>query len=424
MTYVVSRDGRNLGTYSEEGLARQLTIGTVLPTDLVFLEAEQRWVPVAEMPKGEADQVTEFKEKLETATPVAFVTPTLIGINVAVFLVMAFAGVSIENPRPDALIRWGADFGPLVARGEWWRLLTAAFVHIGLLHVALNMWALLNGGMFTERLFGNVGFLALYLLSAVGGSVASVAWHPFVVGAGASGAIFGVYGGLIGLLLVQHKSIPSAAASSLGKSAVAFVGYNILFGAAASAHIDQAAHLGGLATGLIAGCGLAYRADPAEGGAGLKRCVAVALAGLALFVPISSRLRGGDANRAEAYAAEINGKSLTIGKNDRIVYAGQATEADAKRLAETLTRLNFMSDRGALVLYTKDRAGSVVSVIVKEEAWKNERLASGFHIIGMLISGTTGTPLKLRLLSKERDLKKEFVYDPNSPGSLRPEAHQ
>jgi membrane associated rhomboid family serine protease len=423
MTYAVSRDGRNLGRYSEEGLAQQLNNGTVLPTDLVFLEEEQRWVPIAELPKGEAEEVAEFTQKLETATPRVFVTPALIAINVAVFFAMAIGGVSVVDPRTTDLIRWGADFGPLVTHGEWWRLVTAAFVHVGILHIALNMWALLNGGIFTERLFGNGGFLALYLLSAIGGNLTSVAGHPFTVAAGASGAIFGVYGGLIGLLAVQHKAIPPSAAASLGGNALAFVGYNIIYGAIGNSNIDVAAHLGGLAIGLIAGCALAYRVDPREGGTGLHRILAVTAIGLALFVLIGLRLRGGDAKQAEAFAVEINGKSLTIGKHDRIVYSGKATDADAKRLGQTLTIIGFMKDRGVLVLYTKDQVGSVVSLIVKNEAWQNPKLASSFHFMGMLVSGATGTPLKLRLLSNERELKKEFVYDQKSTGFLGQEAH-
>jgi membrane associated rhomboid family serine protease len=428
MVYEVSRNGRNLGTYTEEGLARLLNSGEVLPTDLVFLEKEKRWVPIAELPRRAPDEVAEFTQKLRAARPRALVTPALVAINVAVFVVMAVAGVSIMNPTPQALLRWGADFGPLVAHGEWWRLLTAAFVHVGILHIALNMWVLFSGGIFTERLFGSRAFLTLYLLSAVGGSLASAAWQPFMVSAGASGAIFGVYGGLVGLLLVQHKSIPKAAVASVGTSAIAFVGYNFLYGIVANSHIlsgvsgisniDLAAHLGGLITGLIAGCALAFRVDPAAGGARFLRCVAVTVVGLALFVPIGLKLRNQDPKQAEAVAMEINGKSLTIGMNDRIVYSGNATEADAIRLGQALKTIGFMKDRGTLVLYTKDQTGSVVSFIVKDEAWQNPRLVSSFNLLGNLIASATGTPLKLRLLNKERVLEKEFVYGQKNTGLM------
>jgi membrane associated rhomboid family serine protease len=313
------------------------------------------------------------------------------------------------QPTNAALIRWGADFGPLTTHGQWWRLLTAAFVHVGLMHIALNMWALLSGGIFTERLFGNLGFLTLYLLSAIGGNLASVAWQPFTVAAGASGAIFGIYGALIGLLLVQRKSIPSAAAVSLGKNAMLFVGYNIIYGLKGGSNIDMAAHLGGLLTGLVAGCALAYGVDPGAGRERLRRSMVVALLGLVVFFPIARKLNAGDPKQAEAYSTEINGKSLTIGKNDIIVYSGTATDKDAMKLGQTLTTIGFLRDRGALVLYSRGQGGSVVSLIVKEGAWEDPKLAVQFSFLGRLISRTTSPPLKLRLLNKRRELRKEFV---------------
>jgi rhomboid protease GluP len=171
---------------------RRLDHGDLLPADLVFLEKQNRWAPLSELPKGEVEQVAEFTRKIAPATPLAFVTPALLAINVAVFLAMVVAGVPILHPAAADLIRWGADFGPFVIGGQWWRLQTAAFVHVGPLHLAFNMWALLTGGVFVERLFGAARFFTLYLLSAVGGNLAGIAWQPHTAAAGASGAIFGV----------------------------------------------------------------------------------------------------------------------------------------------------------------------------------------------------------------------------------------
>jgi membrane associated rhomboid family serine protease len=84
----------------------------------------------------------------------AFATWILIAINVAVFVVMGARGVSLENPTPSALVAWGANYGPLVTRGQWWRLLTSMFVHIGVLHLLMNMLVLWSVGPFTERYFG------------------------------------------------------------------------------------------------------------------------------------------------------------------------------------------------------------------------------------------------------------------------------
>ena len=114
-----------------------------------------------------------------TPTPRAYVTPALVGVNVAVFVLMALSGVGLLSPRPLDLIRWGANFGPLTTHGEWWRLLTATFVHIGALHLLCNMWALWDVGVLMERLVGPAGLLVLYLLAGLAGSVASLSWHLF-----------------------------------------------------------------------------------------------------------------------------------------------------------------------------------------------------------------------------------------------------
>lgn len=408
MTYAVSRDGQSLGTYSEEGLARRLTHGDLLPTDLVFLDREQKWLPISELSKAEVTETAQFAQKLELATPRAYVTPALLALNVFMFLVMIAAGVSLIDPKPGDLLRLGADFGPYTTNGQWWRLLTAAFLHAGILHIAMNLWALSSGGTFTERLFGNSGFLTLYLLSAIGGNLASLWWNPLIVSVGASGAIFGVYGGLIGLLLLRHRSIPETMAGSLTSNALLFVGYNIVFGLRDNSHIDIAAHLGGLATGLVVGAALAYRVDPVAGGPRWKRSAAVACAALLIFFPIARKLYSGDQQQAENYMAEFAGKRVAVGKHDVLIYSGTATDDEAQQLSKWLKGAGFFKDRGSLVLYSRDSKGAVVSFLVKETGWKDPRVSEQFHLLGFMMSRTVKPPLKVRLLDMNRAVKKEF----------------
>src|SRR5688572_21918712 len=194
----------------------------------------------------------EFARALIEATPTVWATVSLVAIDVAVFALMALLGVSIFSPSIEDLLRFGADHGPSTASGQWWRLLTAAFVHIGLVHLLLNMWCLWQGGQLAERFYGHAAYLALYLASAIGGSLTSLAWNPSIVSAGASGAIFGVYGGLLAVVVLHRRVIPAAIFEDLKKSTVAFVAYNVLYGFAMPG-IDNAAHLGGLATGFLAG---------------------------------------------------------------------------------------------------------------------------------------------------------------------------
>lgn len=114
------------------------------------------------------------------------VTGAMIAINVLVFLAMGISGVSWTEPSYQALVRWGADFGPLTLSGEWWRLLSSIFVHIGIVHVALNMWCLWDLGPVLERLMGWKAFVITYVVTGIAGSELSLAWRPMGGGAGAS----------------------------------------------------------------------------------------------------------------------------------------------------------------------------------------------------------------------------------------------
>ena len=119
--------------------------------------------------------------------PQAPVTHALVGLCAALFVVMLLSGVSPSHPTSAQLLRWGANFGPFTLGGQWWRLLASIFLHIGIAHLLLNMWCLWNLGALAECLWGRTRFAALYLFAGVMGGLVSVAWHPFVVGAGASG---------------------------------------------------------------------------------------------------------------------------------------------------------------------------------------------------------------------------------------------
>jgi rhomboid protease GluP len=127
------------------------------------------------------------------------------------------------------------------------------FVHFGLLHLILNLWCLLWFGPLVERLFGTLGFAALYLLSGLGGAIASLWYHPMVLSAGASGAIFGIFGGLIGYLVIRRDVSPRSVLQLFRPGVIAYLAVDSLLGLAVPG-IDGAAHLGGLATGCL--CGL------------------------------------------------------------------------------------------------------------------------------------------------------------------------
>ena len=184
------------------------------------------------------------------------VTQVILGINVMVFLAMVMSGASPTQPTNAQLLQFGANWGPLSLGSQPWRLLTANYVHVGIVHIALNMWCLWDLGGLAELIFGPTTYFFIYLLCGLGGSIASVWWHPLVVGAGASGAIFGLAGTLITAIYLGHLPFPKAALRGTLRSLFIFAGYNLFFGAVI-AHVDNSAHIGGLITGLVIGALLA-----------------------------------------------------------------------------------------------------------------------------------------------------------------------
>jgi len=181
------------------------------------------------------------------------VTQFLIGANAAVFVAMLIRGVSPTQPTSEQLLEFGADFGALVViEGEWWRAFTSMFVHIGAIHLLFNMYALWIVGGFVERLLGRPMFLVVYVLTGLAGSFASIMWDPFKVSAGASGAIFGLFGVVAGFTFRARERLPPQTFASLRTSIVTTLLFNLLF-AITSPFLDHAAHLGGLLTGLLAG---------------------------------------------------------------------------------------------------------------------------------------------------------------------------
>lgn len=200
------------------------------------------------------DRLLDFRTTLFGLTPHVFNTHLLVAANAVVFVLMVLSEPeAISAPSRETLIRFGANFGPQTLGGEPWRLFTSMFVHIGIIHIALNMWVLWDIGRLMERVVGNTGFLVLYIISGLCGSVASVAYNPYVLSAGASGAVFGLFGGLLGFLVLGRGCMPTEIVTSLRSSATAFVGYNLIFGFIIRG-IDNAAHLGGFAGGCL--CGL------------------------------------------------------------------------------------------------------------------------------------------------------------------------
>ena len=203
-------------------------------------------------------------------------TYLLLGINCAVFLLMTLGGVNPMSPTTDKLLTWGADnAGAVLYLGEWWRIVSAMFVHVGILHLATNMWCLWNLGLLAEPLMGSFGVFAVYVLTGAAGNLLStminlISYHGdwaryfdigvFPVGAGASGAVFGIAGALIVLLKSDRLPVPPLELRKLRRSVIYFAVINLVIGGSISfgthvigsgLHIDNMAHLGGVTCGLL-----------------------------------------------------------------------------------------------------------------------------------------------------------------------------
>jgi membrane associated rhomboid family serine protease/cytochrome c-type biogenesis protein CcmH/NrfG len=248
-------------------------------------------------------------------------THVLFGANVAVFLAMVLAGGSFKDFSGPLMLHFGANYGPLTLSGDWWRLLTYMFVHAEIWHIGFNMWCLWDLGALCESLYGRWTYLAVYLITGVASGVSSVGWNPGVLSIGASGAIFGLAGALIASFYLGEFSLPGFVIQTNLKSLLFFAGFNILFGISPigdlfGIRVDNAAHIGGLVSGLILGALIARVAPQHD----VRRAAVLAVmvflvAGCALGV---SRWRGAPFRAARAF------ESLPENGPDRMIAQLQA----------------------------------------------------------------------------------------------------
>ena len=183
------------------------------------------------------------------------VTAALVAINIGVYVAMLFTGGNLREFSNQQVIAWGANDGLRTLGGEYWRLLTAAFIHANIIHIALNMWCLLYLGRISERLFGRWQTFAIYLLTGVGGSLLSLAWESTRLSVGASGAIFGLAGAILSGVRLGNLSITTGEKRSIFTSVVVFAGFSFYMGL--RGNTDNMCHLGGFVTGLIIGLPMA-----------------------------------------------------------------------------------------------------------------------------------------------------------------------
>ncbi len=206
---------------------------------------------------------------IRSAPTAPVVTMTLIAINVVVFLAETASGASLGGGGGGTIYEKGALFGPLIAQqNEYWRIVTAGFLHDGVFHIFVNMLSLYFVGMVLEPAIGRLNFGAIYFASLLAGSFGALLFQPGIPTIGASGAIFGIFGALI--VVAHARGIP------IWQSGLGFWLILNLIISFSFTGISVGGHLGGLAAGLVGGWLVVEVGER-------RRQRAVALAGIALI---------------------------------------------------------------------------------------------------------------------------------------------
>jgi rhomboid protease GluP len=177
------------------------------------------------------------------------ITPVLLSLNLLVFLAVVVVNGNFSQFSAQSLLALGANYSNFVAQGEWWRFFSSMFLHFSLMHLVFNSASLFVLGRFIEPLLGSALFLLVYLACGLAGSFASYLFNPGVISAGASGAIFGLFGIFVAVLLsnIVRPDLRKEWLKSIGAVLAINLGLGLFL------PIDNSAHLGGLACGVLLG---------------------------------------------------------------------------------------------------------------------------------------------------------------------------
>lgn len=230
------------------------------------------------------------------------VVAILVAANTLIYLAQLASGVHWLEPQVAQLITWGANVAPFTLTGEPWRLFSSMFLHIGFIHIALNMYMLYALGPFVEREFGKLRFSLVYVLSGLFGSIASALWHghhkvsksthvmgqflqttdlQVIVAVGASGALMGICGAFLARMLSAGIHAQDRGAAGMKGPLVQTIAINLVMGFL-NPGIDNAAHIGGLAGGFVLGLAFSMLTFSGNAVRQLLSMLAINAAGLGL----------------------------------------------------------------------------------------------------------------------------------------------
>lgn len=234
-------------------LSPELLAGIISGHDEFFSYEDTRG---AEKSQGVEDSGGNENSGGHSRNPQALVTTAILVVNILVWLLMEVIGGSRGGSEStDVLVEFGAKYTSKIIEGEYWRLFTSMFLHIGIAHLVFNSFALYQLGTGVEYLYGSKKFSLIYVLAGLWGSVASFLFSPNI-SAGASGAIFGLFGAL----LYFGRREPKIFARGLGSGILVALVVNLVFGLL-NPRIDNYAHVGGLLGGYLTSSAIGLKGE-------------------------------------------------------------------------------------------------------------------------------------------------------------------
>ncbi len=288
-------------------------------------------------------EAREFHDQLNALGGHRWVTPALVLVNLLVF-VATLIGSKAFQPDAQLVFEWGANYGPMTTSGQWWRILSSMFLHGSWEHVLLNMYVLWNIGRLTERLYGSASYAFLYFATGICGAFMRTVWDPSIASIGASGAVFGILGALLAMLLHRGSRIPRSIALAHWPSTLLFVVFNLV-GGAMNPLIDNAAHVGGLLSGVLLGWALVRPVDAsARREFPVRQVVSAAVVSLLLGVAFFAHLRtaSGQATAHERYMLDrpwySRGEAENLKLWVELLMRSSAGNISAEEMADTFEK--------------------------------------------------------------------------------------
>jgi rhomboid protease GluP len=279
----------------------------------------------------------------------AVIAYSIFAFNILIFILTEFAGGSTNDAT---MFAFGVKSNFEINNGEIWRFVTPIFLHFGLLHIAFNSYAIWIVGPQVEKLYGSSRFFFLYVMTGIAGVAASYWYHPDTPSAGASGAVFGLFGVLLVFSLKYRSTIPAFFSKALGKGILLTVGINLVIGYMIP-QVDNSAHLGGLIAGGLLAVVVPFQKPGEIPGRGSKVVEAglVLLIGLCFF-EVSAHYNGPGLSLTNLFKSFSQSETSSIGGFINAINKAQAAfERSEEQLSSGDTRglADARKDLGAAI---------------------------------------------------------------------------